>query len=245
MSTKLNQIIAVEKGIKSQTSRVVTDSHHLLQKGSMSSGLSRTYQPRHDDGDCFPSETTKVQVKVKDEVDKVSKAWSELLDITMTKDTGNCQARADVVVDGQTILSEVPVTSLLFLEKQLTDLRTFVQKLPTLDPQDEWKLDIANSMYRTDPVRTFKTKKVIRNHVKAEATEKHPAQVETYSEDVVIGEWQTTKMSGALPASEIAEMLSRVEKLQRAVKFAREAANSTEVTHVKTGHKVYDFVFGR
>jgi hypothetical protein len=35
--------------------------------------------------------------------------------------------------------------------------------------------------------------------VKAEATEKHPAQVEVYHEDVVVGQWKTVKFSGALP----------------------------------------------
>ena len=49
-------------------------------------------------------------------------------------------------------------------------------------------------------MQTLRTKKVPRNHVKAEATEKHPAQVEVYYEDVAVGYWTTVKFSGALPA---------------------------------------------
>jgi hypothetical protein len=88
-----------------------------------------------------------------------------------------------------------------------------------------------------------RTKKVPRNHVKAEATEKHPAQVEVYHEDVVVGYWRTVKFSGALPAQRVNELLERVEKLQAAVKFAREDANGTEVTDQKPGKKVFDYLF--
>ena len=35
--------------------------------------------------------------------------------------------------------------------------------------------------------------------MKYEATEKHPAQVETYTEDIKVGEWTMVKFSGAIP----------------------------------------------
>jgi len=89
-----------------------------------------------------------------------------------------------------------------------------------------------------------KTKKIPRNHVKAEATEKHPAQVEVYYEDVVVGNWRTIKFSSALPAKRVNELLSRVEKLQEAVKFAREEANNLEVVEQKVGAKIFDYLFG-
>jgi len=84
-------------------------------------------------------------------------------------------ARADVVIDGQTIATDVPVTYLLFLEKQLVDLHTFVKKLPVLDAAESWVRDDSTDSWRTEAVRTIRTKKVPRNHVKAEATDKHPA----------------------------------------------------------------------
>ena len=93
-------------------------------------------------------------------------------------------------------------------------------------------------------MRTIRTKKVPRNHVKAEATEKHPAQVEVYYEDVPIGYWTTVKFSGALPARRVNELLERVEKLQQAVKFAREEANGTEVTDQRVGDAVFGYLFG-
>lgn len=79
--------------------------------------------------------------------------------------------------------AQVRVPYLPFLEKQLTDLHTFVRKLPVLDAAESWNLDPSTDCWKTDPVRTIRTKKVPCNHVKAEAAEKHPAQVEVYFED--------------------------------------------------------------
>jgi hypothetical protein len=92
-------------------------------------------------------------------------------------------------------------------------------------------------------VQTSKTKKIPRNHVKAEATEKHPAQVEVYHEDVVVGQWKTVKFSGALPAKRVNELLERVEKVQHAVKFAREEANNQEADEQKIGRTVLSYLF--
>jgi len=59
-----------------------------------------------------------------------------MFDIVATQDWANCQAVADVVVDDQVILAQVPFTHLLFLEKQLLDIQTLVEKLPVLDPAE-------------------------------------------------------------------------------------------------------------
>jgi hypothetical protein len=136
------------------------------------------------------------------------------------------------------------VTYLLFLEKQLTDLHTFIKKLPVLDAADSWVFNDSADCWSTEPVRTIRTKKVPRNHVKAEATEKHPAQVEVYYEDISVGYWTTVRFSGALPAKRVSTLLERVEKLQQAVKFAREEANNTEAVDKHVGDKVFGYLFG-
>lgn len=149
-----------------------------------------------------------------------------------------------MTVDGRALVREVPVSYLLFLEKQLVDLHTFIRKLPVLDASESWNLDPSSDAWKTEPVRTIRTKKVPRNHVKAEATEKHPAQVDVYYEDVPVGYWTTVKFSGALPARRVNELLERVEKLQNAVKFAREEANSAEVTDQRVGDAVLGYLLG-
>jgi hypothetical protein len=241
--TRLNQIVAVEKGVKSRSFQELTETHHALQKTGLLAGISRTYRPKDEEGEQLPPESTKVQVKGEETLARTAEILTRLFDVTATKDWANCTAKADVVVDGTTLLSDVPITYLLFLEKQLVDVLTFVRKLPTLDAAESWEYDASADCWATDPVQTVRTKKIPRNHVKAEATEKHPAQVEVYYEDVVVGYWKTVKFSGALPAKRINELVERVEKLQQAVKFAREEANHSEITQQKTGEKIFGYLF--
>lgn len=242
--TKLNQILAVEKGVKSKSDRELTDYHHRVQKAALLSGISRSYQPKDDDGEQLPPESTRVQVNVEAVLDDVSKTLTRLFDVTATKDFGNVKAKADVVVDGVVLVEDAPVPYLLFLEKQLVDLVTFVRKLPTLDPSENWTVDTASDSFKADITKTVRTKKVPRNHVKAPATDKHPAQVELYYEDVSVGYWSTVKFSGALPAARVRELAERVDKLQAAVKFAREEANATEIDDQHIGEGVFGYLFG-
>jgi hypothetical protein len=241
---KLNQIIAVSKGVKSETLRSLTDAHRDVQKQPLLSGIARTYQPKDDDGERLPAESTRVQLTAKGVIGDVKTSLARLFDVVATLDTANTHARADIVVDGKVLVKDAPVTYLLFLEKQLTDLHTFVAKLPTLDPAENWTFNEVAGHYAADVSQTTRSKKIPRNHVKAEATEHHPAQVELYTEDVIVGTWSTFKFSGALPATEVRAMAQRVTKLQEAVKFARESANGTEVTDVKVGDAVLGYLFG-
>lgn len=240
---KLNQIIAVEKGVKSKSYAELTEAHHAVQKAALLSGIARTYQPKDEEGEQLPPESTRVQVRAEEVLRDIAATLTKLFDVTAAKDATNCKAKADVVVDDQTLLTDVPVSYLLFLEKQLTDLHTFIRKLPVLDAAESWTFNESADCWSTDPVRTIRTKKVPRNHVKAEATEKHPAQVEVYYEDIAIGYWTTVKFSGALPAKRVSQIVERVEKLQQAVKFAREEANGTEVVDRKVGEKVFGYLF--
>jgi hypothetical protein len=240
---KLNQIIAVEKSVKSRAHAEITESHQQLLKPALLAGLSRSYRPKDEDGERVPPEATRVQLRADEVIKRTAAALTELFDVTATKDYSNCEARADVIVDGNMLIAKAPVTYLLFLEKQLVDIHTFVKKLPVLDPSESWIFDPAQDCYATEASETLRTKKVPRNHVKAEATEKHPAQVEVYYEDITVGSWRTVKFSGALPARRVAELLERVEKLQRAVKFAREEANNHEATQHKIGEAVFSFLF--
>jgi hypothetical protein len=242
-TTKLNQIIAVVKGKKTKTQKEITEVYHNLQKPTLFDGINRVYVPLDEDGETIPPETKYVQYKAKDAIRDMRLALTDLLDATATQDTANCKAVADVQVEGKVVLSKVPVTHLLFLEKQLVDLHTFVSKLPTLDPAEKWTFSTDVDCFSSEKHRTNKTKKAMKNHVKAEATDKHPAQVETFTEDVKIGEWHVVNFSGAIPATEKNKYLEKVAKLQEAVKFAREEANSLDVTNVQVADPIFDFIF--
>jgi hypothetical protein len=244
MATKLNQILAVEKGVKNSTYAETSKFYKTLQKKEPLSGIARNYTPKDDDGDQLPSESTKLQVRAEDVLDEVRREMVKLFDVTFAKDATNTRARADVVVDGTTLVADVPVTYLLFLEKQLGDLAAIIKAIPVLDPTEEWHYDAAQDAFATEPIKTTRTKKVPRNHVKAEATEKHPAQVEMYFEDVIVGTWSTVRYSGAVSQARVNRLREKVEKLSKAVKYAREQANQTEVVEVAVGKAIFDYLLG-
>lgn len=241
--TRLNQIIAIEKGVKNQTARVETDLYHNLEKKPLFAGLSRTYTPNDEEGDRLPPEQATVQLQAEDILVQLTGALTRLIDVTATKDASNTKAKADVVVDGTVIAADVPVTTLMFLEKELEKLAAFVGRLPILDPAQTWHYDTARGVFASTPVQTTRTKKIPRNHVLYEATKEHPAQVQMFTEDVIVGTWKKTDFSGALPADRITGIRSRLDKLRTAVKFAREEANTTEVTDAQYGESVLGFLF--
>jgi len=241
--TKLCQIIAVEKSAKNRAHTGIIEAYQKMQKVALLSGISRTYSAHDEAGEQLPAESTKVQVTTGDLIKDITKSMTELFDITATKDYANCDARADVVVGEVTVAKNVPVTYLLFLEKKLVDLHTFVSKLPTLDPSEDWSFDQNVGCFVSKAASTMRSKKVFVPLILAPATDKHPAQVKEGFEDRSVGTWKTVKFSGAVPAQKIADMLDRVEKLQRACKFAREECNSRDVSDVAVGQKVFSFIF--
>ncbi|SHN29756.1 hypothetical protein [Cryptosporangium aurantiacum] len=231
-TTLLNQLVAIEKSVKARAKDAQTTIHQQMQRGSLEAaltGLIRTYRPIDDEGVRLPDERTRVQVHVDELLDEAARTLSRLFDVTASKDETNARARGDIVVDGETIAAQVPVTFLMTLEKELIDWRGVVAKLPVLDIADVWTRDADAGAYRSDPRETTRTAKVPRVQVLYEATEKHPAQVTSYNEDVVVGFWTTVKLSGAIPAGRKATLLDRVDKLIAAVRMAREQANMEEV----------------
>ncbi len=240
---QLNQIVATEGGLKARTMSQLTKAYQLLDKQALLAGISRQYQPRDAEGEQLPAESTPVQVRVPEVMDEVSAALARMFDVTLTKDVANCQAKADIVVDGRVLLADAPVTFLMTLEKKLVDVGTFVAKLPVHDIAEKWSWDPNANAYATAVTQTTRTKKLPRNHVLAPATDKHPAQVQMYTEDKVVGDWLTVKFSGALPAERKAELMARVDTLIDAVRVAREVANTITVTDREVGAQIFGYLF--
>jgi hypothetical protein len=243
--TKLHELIAVEKGVKARAYGALTEYHKLIQKGDLFAGMSRVYQKRDEDGEDLPGESKRVQNTVREVLAAVKLSQTELYDLTAQKDIANSEAKAAVTIDGVEIIPPLPVTTLLFLEKQLTDLRTFILALPILDEAETWTLDENSGLYKSDAVQTHRTKKTQRPIVLYDATEKHPAQTQLITDDVIVGFWTMVKQSGALPKLEKNKLALRVEKLLDAVKAARERANAATVADKPgIGARVFGYVFG-
>lgn len=240
---KLNQILAIEKGIKSESYAKVGELDKLAQKPELFVGHARIYASLDVDGEKLPDDHKRVQLTVDDLWRSASRLMSEHFDVTARKDWSNCSSTADIVVDEKTVVSAVPVTYLLFLEKQLTDLRTMVGRYPVLDTSEEWERDANAGLYKTESTRTHRTKKIQKPIVLLQPTEHHPGQAELITEDVIAGYWTQVKHSGALPGPRKRALLERIDKVVRAVKRAREEANSIdEVKAPAVGDAIFDFL---
>jgi len=240
---RLNQIIAVSKGVKSRTEAETTRVYQMLQREDRFDGMSRHYTPSDAEGEEKPSEQKLVQTTVESLLRELTASQTNLMDTVITQDAGNQIAMADIVVNGDIVAGAVPVTTLIFLEKKLTDLTTVMRALPVHSPDYNWE-DLGDGTHRSNPITSVSTKKIRRNHEVAPATNQHAAQVEVYTEDVVVGEWSQTKLTGRIPAARRQAMIDRVVVLQDAVKTAREQANSIEIPQQKIGRHIMDYIIG-
>jgi hypothetical protein len=196
--------------------------------------------------EALPPENKDVQQRVLTGLKVVREQQTRIFDLTLARDATNMLAKADVVVDGKTIIKGAPVTYLLWLAHQLDDLHSEVKKIPTLDPAEKWTFDNDQNLFATKTSEQIRTKKIQMPLVLHAPTKEHPAQVKEVTSDVITGTWKTIKYSSAMPVDQKDAMLARVEKLQAAVKQARETANDIEIVKdlPSAGKAVFDFVYG-
>lgn len=225
---RLSQIVAVEKTIKQKVNKEGGDLHKLNQKPDLFNGFVKSFEKKAEEAEDLPPEQKLVQQYADANLNAYVDLWKELLDVVATKDFGNASVRADLKIDDQVLIPQCPVPYLLWLEKQLDDLKTYLVNLPTLSPEADWKPDPSRG-YRTEAVRTGRNQTVPQVIVKVAATEQHPAQTEIVQTPILTGYWSRTALSGAMPAEVRKLYLDRAEQLRKAAKFAREEANANKI----------------
>lgn len=241
--TKLHEVLAVEPNVKAKSDAMIKEGINTFKgKQGHFEGQIREYTPKMDDGDMFPNESSPLVTTVMDKINYVFKSWIARVDVVATKEETNRGATTIITIGGKDF--EVGATTLLALEKDLKDIRTLLNSVLTLDPNFEWEYDADNMRYKTFPVRTFKQKKVEVPLIIVAATKEHPAQAKTVVTDEIIGEWTTEHTSGRIPASEKADILERLDEMDKVVKKGRQRANMAEVKYMEIGRTIQDFVLG-
>ena len=240
---KLNQVVAVEKPTKQRVERAISDIYKALQKPDLCEGHNKKYIPLEAGRETFPPDDKHVQQIATDSLKEAQALLTELFDVSAQRDFANCEAKADVMVEGTTLLVGAPVTFLMFLEKQLNDVKSMITALPTLDPSESWVFDEGSRLYKTAPRITNKTMKIQEPIVLYPATEKHPAQTQLVTTDKTVGNWEAIRLSGAVSSAKKKVLLGRVEKLIKAVKFAREEANMAQAPELHVGDKIFGWIY--
>lgn len=171
---------------------------------------------------------------------------ARLYDALLQKEEANQRAKIDLVIDGETLGTDLPATFLLGLEHRLKDVRNLILTAPTLDPSIIWTEDpdSGEGVYRSAPQSSKRTEKDTQFKVLAAATDKHPAQIEKWTVDVPVAGIAVTHVSGMWTPARKAEVLARVDKLLNAVKKSRQMANTVEVDRLHVGEKLMSYILG-
>lgn len=240
---RLHQVLAMRTTVQPTAYARLTQLHQDMKKADLFNGFQKTFQ-KNDENDIDRAPQHKpILLKADDILEEWQQVATRWFDLAATHEYANCNAKADVIVDGNVILEQVPVTYLLFLDKQLVDLESTLEKAVGQEPGVEWVKDDNANLYRAPKVETVATKKTPRAHVLYEATKEHPAQVKEWQEDVKAGVWTQVDFTSALPGKRKRELLARVRELILAVRAAREEANGIEAPDIKAANKIFGYVF--
>lgn len=244
MARRLNQVIATEMDAKDQFAKALNEAAANLSNMPLLTGEVRDYQRKNDEGDEQPSREAHPHWSAKTILEGMESSMTRYFDLVAAKDWADTKARGSVVVDGTPIIENAPVSHLLWLERQLTELLKLFGKIPTYDATKRWTLDDKVGYYRSAPVETVSTKKIRKALTLAKATKEHAEQAIPIDEDVQVGTWTTVHETGTMSPAEKRGFIERTEKLIAEVKHAREEANLTETEDHKVGDAVYKYLLG-
>lgn len=244
LNLAISQCLVLEKTLKAEENKTGGALLRTLAKPEPFTGQLRSFQPKDEGGETRPREDKKVVSSANDVLRQFFALFADRMNITATKDLGNAEVKRDVFVDGVMVLEQVPPTLLLTLKQKMEEIHGLLQNIHTLPAEDNWTLDANTQLYRSEPDVKASGKKVPKVFVKAEATEKHPAQVEVLQEDVTVGFWTTIKLSSALPLPEKQALLTRVSKVIQALKMALEDANQHRLPQSNIGDTLAKYLLG-
>lgn len=201
-------------------------------------GLLRTFrmynEPTPDRPQQIPPEDKGVQRNSVEMVRVVADAMVTYTDAMVTRDIGNMLASADIMLDGQTIAQGVPAVTLIALENDWRDFRTFIQDIPVAPAGERWTRNTDNVL-ESDPSLSIRNESERRPLKLSEETDRHPAQFSVERESVPVAEITSTRYHGGMRADEKRALLLTVDRIMVAVQQAKEEANSRFETETVEG----------
>ncbi len=247
---KLHELLAVEGDLQGTVKKLSLETQKTFSKSEMFLGTHRKlvmFDASQQDSvvaDDYREMVTTVPAKL----DYLSKSMTKYFDAVLQKEKTNQSAVADLVVDGETIATGLPATFLLGMESRLKELRQVLEVAPTLAPGLAWIDDVTagKGVYRVqNPDEKLKTAKTFMHKVLYEATDRHPAQIEKWEEQVAVGKYITNISSGMLSPSDKSELLGRLDTMIQSVKKARMKANMTDVVPAEIGKQMFKYILGK
>ena len=158
---KLHELLAVENSLENQANKVRTDlvssfssKRHLFEEKRI------VFSPSEENSIEVTEQQSDIQSTVRKELDWIVPHLSKAIDASYQVAETNTQARADVVLEDDTILlKNIPATALLELEKRIAELHVLISSIPTLDPAKGFTFDSNRSIYQAREILKTRTRK--------------------------------------------------------------------------------------
>ncbi len=242
---QLHALIAVAAATKGQAEKVATETKvTFTKKAAHFDGAQRTYRPLNDEGENLPPERKPLVSTTGEKLAHFRNMTVDALDVMFRIDETNMRATADITT-GDLTIENVPSTFLMQFDKKLNEIRSVFESVPTLNPDYEWNpSNLGAGVWETEPLEKNRTQKELEYRVMVPPTEHHPAQVEKWMSDKVIGIFKESHQSGRLTPYDKARLLARLDKLQGAVKRALSKANQEEHSTRKVGGQIFEYLLG-
>lgn len=244
--TKLHEILAVENELQKKFKQSLDQTSKMfVQSPMLFMGTIRELITFVDDGKEYPVERQSMSATVGEVLDKTSESIIDYLNVMCQKESANQLAKADIIVNGMVLESDVPATCLLGLETKMKEIRKMFQDIPTLNLSDEWEIDEVRGegvFKMKHDEKKLKTENTIQHKVLVEPTEHHPAQIEKWTEQVPVGTFVKKVWSGMLSPADKGYLLERVEEVYTAVRQARQRANCQEVSKNNVGSSLMSYI---
>jgi hypothetical protein len=247
---KLHEVLAVVGDLEGVATKILEEAEVTFsKKADHFVGSTRTLKMfdadrANEEADGF--EQKELVTTVQSKLDYVAEHLVRYIDAVAQKEATNQAARADVVVNGMTILKEVPATLLLSLENKLARWRKMYAAIPTLQPGVKWADDPTAGMpgvfKSANDVVDLKVEQLVKPVVLYEATKEHPAQVKEVTEKKAVGQFRKEMWSGMWTPARKSLVLGRLDALIKAVKQSRARANETEVVKFDVGETLIGFL---
>ncbi len=246
MTAKLHEVLAVEAELGNISKKLQAESINTFKKDNLFSGMFRELK-MFDEAQSFNNTTDRQELTttVDENLGYITPHVARYWDAVAQKDATNQTAVADIVIGGEVLVAAVSSTTLLGLETKLGEFRKVLEGIPIVASGVAWKKDetMRDGIFVTEHVEnSFKTEKSIEFKEASPATKEHRAQVAQLDKTVNVGEYETTKWSGAYTPKRKAEVLANLDILRNAVKKARQRANNTPVVDVHLGETLLAFI---
>lgn len=248
--TKLHEVLAAEKtpvgawnALLEDTLKKFGNASHFYEGHSKSLKMIEE-TPANEAIEAQAREEKPVTTTVYDTLAYALDIFGKAEDLQYQKNATNRVATGTVMWRGKPLLQDMPVDQLLGLEARIGKIRQLYAAMPTLDATKHWKESAAgNRVWQVEfPEETTKTAKVVTPIVLSPATDKHPAQVQAVTSDVIVGKVTNIRRSGAATAIQKAEAIKQIDELLVEIKQARMRANETEVVKGRVSDQLLEIL---